>query len=174
VIATTAAGCGAMLQGYGQLLDEEPAAAALAARSRDVTVLLADAALPAPTRRLDLRVTYHDACHLAHAQGVRSAPRELLRRIPGVELVELAESDHCCGSAGTYNLTEPAMAARLLARKVDNILATGAGTVVSANPGCALQIRAGLLMRGARIDVVHPVDLVAASHDSGDTSLPPG
>jgi glycolate oxidase iron-sulfur subunit len=167
VVATTAAGCGAMLRGYGALLADEPdavAAAALAARARDVTEILAAAGLPAPGRRLDRRVTYHDACHLAHAQGVRSAPRDLLRQIPGVELVELAESDHCCGSAGTYNLTEPAMARRLLARKVDHVLATGAAVVATANPGCALQLRAGLLLRGAGLAVAHPVDLLARAY----------
>jgi glycolate oxidase iron-sulfur subunit len=107
-----------------------------------------------------MRATYHDACHLAHAQQIRTAPRRLLAGIPGLELVELGEADVCCGSAGTYNLTEPAMARRLRERKIDHIAATGATCVVTANPGCALQIRAGLAARGLAIRVAHPVELL--------------
>jgi glycolate oxidase iron-sulfur subunit len=113
-----------------------------------------------------LRVAYHDACHLAHAQGVRSAPRELLARIPGVELVALGEADVCCGSAGSYNLTEPAMARRLRERKIDHIVASGAECVAAANPGCLLQIRAGLQARGLEVRVVHPIELLAESASS--------
>jgi glycolate oxidase iron-sulfur subunit len=165
-IVVTASGCGSALKEYGRLLAGDPRyaerAQQFAARVRDVTELLAtldvgpsSAAPPRP-----LRVAYHDACHLAHAQGVREAPRRLLATVPGVELVELAESDVCCGSAGTYNLFEPAMARRLRERKIDCIAASGADCVAAANPGCALQIRAGLAARGLNVRVVHPVELL--------------
>src|SRR5262249_11155670 len=114
-VVVTAAGCGAAMKRYAQLLDDRVGssltqrAGALAARVRDVTEFLAELPLRAPTARVAARVTYHDACHLAHGQQVRAAPRALLRSIPGLELVELAEGELCCGSAGTYNLTEPAM-----------------------------------------------------------------
>jgi glycolate oxidase iron-sulfur subunit len=106
----------------------------------------------------------HDPCHLAHGQGVRAPARTLLAAIPGVELVALEESDWCCGSAGTYNLTEPAMAARLLERKLANVARSGATIVAAANPGCILQMRAGLLGRGSAVRVEHPIDLLAAAH----------
>jgi glycolate oxidase iron-sulfur subunit len=109
-------------------------------------------------------VTVHDPCHLAHGQGVRAAVRELLAAIPDVRLVELEEADTCCGSAGTYNLTEPAMATRLLARKLDRIAATGADVATAANPGCQLQIRAGAMARRLPVEIVHPLELLAAAH----------
>ena len=126
---------------------------------------LGSLSLKAPTRPVQARVTYHDACHLAHGQGVREQPRALLRAIPGLQLTELPESDWCCGSAGTYNLTEPEMARRLLDRKVDNIQATAADLVVTGNPGCLLQIQAGLRQRGLPIKVVHTVDLLAEAYE---------
>ena len=119
-IVTNAAGCGAALRDYGHLLGDDPRASALAARVRDVTELLAEH-LPGPRRPLDLTVTYHEPCHLAHGQRVREAPRTILRAIPGLRLVELAESDLCCGSAGVYNLMEPEIAGQLLVRKLDRI-----------------------------------------------------
>jgi glycolate oxidase iron-sulfur subunit len=152
-LVTNAAGCGAHLRG----LD----------RTRDALELLAELGLPAPAGRLDRRVAVHDPCHLAHGQGLRTPARALLAGIPGVELVELAESDWCCGSAGTYNLTEPAMAARLLARKLANVERSGAATVVAANPGCLLQMRAGALARGSAVVFEHPVDVLAAAHRLG-------
>jgi glycolate oxidase iron-sulfur subunit len=163
-IVVTAAGCGSTLKEYGTLLADDPAyrerARRFAERVRDVTELLdAIGVEPRPHAR-PRRVTYHDACHLAHAQGICAAPRRLLARVPNLELVELPESEVCCGSAGSYNLTEPAMARRLRERKVDHILATGAECVVAANPGCALQIRAGLEARGSTVRVLHPVELL--------------
>ncbi len=107
-----------------------------------------------------VRVTYQDACHLAHAQRVRSEPREVIRRLPGVELVEMRESDHCCGSAGIYNLLQPEMANRLLERKVGAIVECGADVVVSANPGCLIQIQAGLAAAGVKVRAMHLADLV--------------
>jgi glycolate oxidase iron-sulfur subunit len=159
-IVTNAAGCGAAMREYGHLLPEEPRAAALAARVRDVSELLAER-VPGPRRALDLTVTYHDPCHLAHGQRVREAPRALLRAIPGLRLVDLPDSDLCCGSAGVYNLMEPEIARQLLEQKLDRIAATGAEVVVTGNPGCILQIRQGLAARGAATRVHHPVELLA-------------
>jgi glycolate dehydrogenase iron-sulfur subunit len=135
-------------------------ARAFSAKVRDVTEFLAALPLEAPRRGLPLRVTYHDACHLAHGQGVRDAPRALLRQIPGVELVELADADTCCGSAGSYNLTEPEMARRLGDRKAGTIRATGAVCVAAANPGCVMQIQAAARRAGLAVEVVHPVQLL--------------
>jgi glycolate oxidase iron-sulfur subunit len=163
-IIVNAAGCGAVLKEYGELLAEDPAyqarAQAFAAKVRDVTEYLVALPLLPPTVAVPQRVTYHDACHLAHAQGVRDAPRQLLRQIPGLELCELADADACCGSAGSYSLTEPEMAARLGAQKAANIESTGAPLVAAANPGCAMQI--GAALRRAQVDaiVVHPVELL--------------
>jgi len=170
-IVTNTAGCGAMMREYGALLADDPAyaarARAFAARVRDVSELLAAAADRLPLAPLPAAVTYHDACHLAHGQGVVAAPRSLLGRIPGLDLRPLAEADFCCGSAGTYNLTEPAMAERLLVRKVERILATGAEILVTGNPGCMLQIEAGLRARGSAVRVLHTVEVVARSLDAG-------
>jgi glycolate oxidase iron-sulfur subunit len=162
-IVVDAAGCGAHLKGYGHLLadDEEWAAraAALAAKVRDVTEYLAEVA-GERLGRLDLRATYQDACHLAHAQGIKRQPRDLLARVHGLELIEMSDADVCCGSAGSYNVTQPEYADRLLARKVDAILATGARAVVSANPGCMLQMEAGLRARGSKVQVLHVVEVL--------------
>jgi glycolate oxidase iron-sulfur subunit len=163
-IVVNAAGCGAVLKQYGELLADDPAYAARArafsAHVRDVTEYLAALPLAPPRGRLEARVTYHDACHLVHGQGVREAPRTVLRCIPGVELVELADSDLCCGSAGSYNLTEPEMARRLGARKAATVRATGATCVAAANPGCVMQIQAALDRAGVAVTVRHPVELL--------------
>lgn len=167
-VATNAAGCGAMMREYERLLvgDERqrPAAASLAARVRDVTELLAEGGLPEAPHEVRARVAYHDACHLSHGQGVRRAPRELLRAVKGLELVELPDAELCCGSAGTYNVIEPDMAWRLGERKALAVLASGAEIVAVANPGCILQIRAALRLRGRDLPVVHPVELLARAH----------
>ena len=164
-VVTNAAGCGSAMKEYGHWLPDAPAARSLAARTRDVTELLAEAELP--LGRLDVTVTYHDACHLAHGQRIRTQPRDLLRRIPGLRLVELTDSDLCCGSAGVYNLLEPAIADQLLEQKVTRILDTGASIVVTGNPGCLLQIAKGLRARGAAIEVLHPVELLARAITHG-------
>src|SRR5207253_4812007 len=127
--------------------------------SRAVT----DSALRAP--RSAFCVTYHDACHLAHPQHVTKQPRDLVKAVAGNNFVELPESDVCCGSAGSYNLTEPEMARRLQRRKIENILKTGARTVVTTNPGCILQIRAGLKKAGENIEVLHIADFLARCLD---------
>jgi glycolate oxidase iron-sulfur subunit len=171
-ILVNAAGCGAMLKQYGDLLADDPAYAARAqafsAKVRDITEFLAGIELVAPTHPIRARVTYHDACHLAHGQGVRAAPRQLLQQIPGLELVELADADTCCGSAGSYNLTEPDMARRLGERKAANIRATGAACVVVANPGCVMQIQAALRRGGIDAVVRHPIELLDEAYGGED------
>jgi glycolate oxidase iron-sulfur subunit len=115
---------------------------------------------------VDVTATYHDACHLAHGQRIRREPRALLERIPGLRLVDLPESELCCGSAGIYNLVQPDMADRLLARKIDHIAETRARVVVAGNPGCLLQIAKGARARGLDLEVLHPVELLARSVDA--------
>ncbi|MCS6927091.1 MAG: heterodisulfide reductase-related iron-sulfur binding cluster [Candidatus Binatia bacterium] len=167
-IIVNAAGCGAVMKEYGELCKDDARyreqAAQLAAKVRDITEFLGSIPLIAPAREVRAHVTYHDACHLAHGQGIREQPRRLLQAIPGLRLTELAESDWCCGSAGTYNLTEPEMARRLLARKVGHIRETGAEVVVMGNPGCLLQIRAGLRQEGLPVRAMHTVELLAEAY----------
>ena len=163
-IVSAASGCSVAIAEYGVLLKDEPEfaedARAVSARVRDLSSLLLDAASK-PKQEFRCRITYHDACHLAHGLGVREAPRKLLGSIPGVTILEMTESDLCCGSAGSYNLTEPTMARDLVRRKADNIVATGAEYVVLANPGCEFQIAAELRRRGSKIKVVHLADFLA-------------
>lgn len=166
-LVSNSAGCGSTLKEYGELLRDDPVWAATAKRLSecvcDVTEFLVQANLPPPNAHLQAKVTYHDACHLAHAQGIRDAPRQLLARVPGITLVPLNESDMCCGSAGIYNMTQPEMARILLERKVDNIVATDADIVAMGNPGCMAWIEAGLRQRNAAIQVLHVVEIL----DSG-------
>ena len=167
-IVVNAAGCGATLKQYGELLADDPVYAerahAFSAKVRDVTEFLAGIDLVPPQGAVRATVTYHDACHLAHGQGIREAPRQLLRKIPGLELIELTDAEMCCGSAGSYNLTEPDMARRLGERKAANIQATGATCVAAANPGCAMQIQAALRRSGSAAVVKHPVELLDAAY----------
>jgi glycolate oxidase iron-sulfur subunit len=164
-IVVNAAGCGSAMKDYGHVLRDEPdwaeRAAAFAGRVRDVTELLAEAGPRAVRRPVRLKAAYHDACHLAHAQGVRAQPRELLHGIPGLELVEPAEWELCCGSGGIYNLVQPEPAAELGERKARNLLDTGAEAVVAGNPGCALQITAHTERLGRPLPVLHPMELLA-------------
>jgi len=162
VVVANAAGCGSALRDYGRLLDNERAAG-FSAKVRDATELLAADEPRSPRCRTELRVAYHDACHLAHAQGVRAEPRALLAQIPGVELVEPVEWELCCGSAGLYNVLQPEAAAALGRRKAANLLATGADVIAAANPGCALQLRTYLEEAGRPLPIVHPLELVRAS-----------
>lgn len=166
-VVSTAAGCGAMLREYDHVLPADPRAERIARRAVDPLALLAQLGLPAATVPVPERVAIHDPCHLVHGQGVQAEVRTLLRAIPDLELVPLAESDRCCGSAGTYNLTEPEMAARLVARKLDCIEASGATIIAAANPGCLLQIRAGAIARGLDVRIEHPIDLLARAHGVG-------
>jgi glycolate oxidase iron-sulfur subunit len=165
-LVVDAAGCGAAMKEYGHWLGSDPAAAGLAARVRDVSELLVDAELPLGP--LPLTVTYHDACHLAHGQRIRAEPRTLLGRIPGLRLVDLAEADLCCGSAGVYNLFEPDMAEALVERKVARIRETGARVVAAGNPGCLLQIARACRARGVAVETLHPVELLARSVDAAE------
>jgi glycolate oxidase iron-sulfur subunit len=164
VVVANAAGCGSGMKDYAHLLRDDPAwagrAEAFSGKVRDVSELLAQHEPRATRGRVDLRLAYHDACHLAHAQAVGAQPRELLRAIPGVELVEPADWEICCGSAGIYNIVNPGPAAELGERKARNLLATGVDTVAAANPGCALQIAAHAERLGGRLRVVHPVELL--------------
>ena len=164
-IVTNAAGCGSAMKAYGHWLPDDPEVVRLAGRTRDVSELLAAAELP--LQPLPMTATYHDACHLAHGQRIRREPRALLGRIPGLRLVELPESELCCGSAGIYNLLEPDMADRLLERKIDRIVETGARVVVTANPGCLLQIAKGARARGLDLEILHPVEVLARAVDAG-------
>ncbi|MEA2193310.1 MAG: glycolate oxidase iron-sulfur subunit, partial [Solirubrobacteraceae bacterium] len=176
-VVVNAAGCGSAIKDYGHLLREDPEwrerAEALAARAVDVHELLASVPARAPRGTIELKLAYHDACHLAHAQGVRSQPRELLRSIPGIELVEPREWELCCGSAGIYNLTRPDAAAELGARKADNLIETGADAIAAANPGCTLQIAAHLRRKGAPLELLHPMQLLARSIEAGYAAQPP-
>ena len=172
-VAVNAAGCGSSMRDYGRLLADDPewaeGAAAFSATVRDVSELLDELGPVAPRGPLALRVAYHDACHLAHAQGVRAQPRALLAGIPGVELAEPDEWEVCCGSAGIYNLLQPEPGAELGRRKAANLLATGAEAIVAGNPGCALQISTYLEAAGEPLPVYHPMELVARSIDGGRT-----
>ena len=171
-VVVNAAGCGSSMKEYAALLADDPAwaarAAAFAARVRDVHEVLADLGPPrAPRARLPFRVAYHDACHLAHAQGIRQQPRDLLRAIPGLELVPFAEGDLCCGSAGIYNLVEPGPARELGLRKARHLAAAVPDVVATANPGCTLQITAAAAELGRPMRVVHPIELIDASIRGG-------
>lgn len=168
-IVVNAAGCGSTMKEYGLLfhgLPEQAEAEGFAQRVRDVHELLYAADLPAPKRNDSLCITYHDACHLVHGQGIREQPRALLRRLPGVKLVEMDGADLCCGSAGIYNLLQPKLARQALQRKIEHIRATGASIVASANPGCTLWIRQGLQEAGLPIEVLHPVEILAKAYDA--------
>jgi len=158
IVVTNAAGCGSALKEYGHWLGDE-GAERFAGLVKDISEVLVDADLP--LGELRETVTYHDACHLAHGQRVRAQPRELLRRIPGLTLVDLKDSDLCCGSAGVYNLLEPEMAAELGRRKVERIRETGARIVATGNPGCIMQISQQALEAGLVLEVMHPVTLLS-------------
>ncbi len=166
-IAINAAGCGSALKEYGELLAGDPAfaarAAAFSAKVRDISEFLAAVEPRAVRHPIRVRVAYHDACHLGHAQGIRSEPRALLRSIPGLELCEIPGGEECCGSAGIYNLVQPESAAEIGARKAENVLAAGADLLASANPGCTLQIQTALARRGATLVAAHPIEILDAS-----------
>ena len=164
VYVVNAAGCGSALKEYGELFAGDPEwaerATRFSQRVRDVTEVLDAMDIAPPLRGNLAEVTYQEPCHLAHAQRVTAAPRRLLGKIPGLRLVEMAESAVCCGSAGIYNLTQPAMSRRLRDRKIENVTRTGATVVATANPGCALQLAAGLRDAGANVRVAHVVELL--------------
>ena len=169
-VVVNTSGCGAHMKAFGRLLADEPAyaerAAGFARSVQDVSEFLAREPLRGPLRPVPMTVTYHDPCHVVHGQKVRAQPRQLLAQIPGLKVVDLAESDWCCGSAGIYNLTQPEMATRLLNRKVNHVLATGVQAVVTANPGCILQIQQGLKERGRDVRVLHIVEVLGRAYDA--------
>jgi glycolate oxidase iron-sulfur subunit len=165
-VIVNVAGCGSMLKDYGHHWHDAMQAkrAQWASKVKDVCQFLDELGLIPPLGPLPVTATYHDACHLVHAQKVREAPRNLLGKIPGLRLVDLPESELCCGAAGTYNLTEPEMADQLGRRKLANILGTGARTVIAANAGCILQIAREARRQGHQLEVVHPIDLLDKSY----------
>jgi glycolate oxidase iron-sulfur subunit len=167
-VVINAAGCGSTMKEYGFLLRDDAEwsarAAAFSARCKDVSEVLAEVPIKAPLAALPLRVAYHDACHLRHAQGIHTEPRAVLAQIPSLEVAEMAEASLCCGSAGVYNLLHPETANELGDRKVQHLLATGAQALVSANPGCLLQLQASLRRNGhAALPTFHMVELLDAS-----------
>jgi glycolate oxidase iron-sulfur subunit len=167
-VVVNAAGCGSSMKEYGELLADDPEWSARArrfsSRVRDVSEVLTELGEPRATRHpLQAKVAYHDACHLAHAQGVRAQPRELLGTIPGLELVSPVESEVCCGSAGIYNLVQPEAAGDLGNRKVRHLAALKPDLVATGNPGCTIQIAAAAAQAGFRWPVVHPIELLDTS-----------
>jgi len=149
------AGCGSHLKDFYP---------ALKGRVKDLTEWLVEVGLPPAARELKVRVTYQDACHLAHAQGIRKQPRDLIQAIPGVELVEMRHPEICCGAAGLYSTLEPSMSARILSEKTDDVLGTRAEIVVTANPGCQMQLSAGIRSRGSTMRVEHVAELLASAY----------
>jgi glycolate oxidase iron-sulfur subunit len=167
-IVINAAGCGSTMKEYGHLLRDDPAwaarAAEFSAKCKDVSEILCELPARSPRHALPMRVAYHDACHLRHAQAIHAEPRRLLATIPGLEVAEIEEASLCCGSAGVYNLLHPEPANQLGDRKVENLLATKAEAVISANPGCLLQLMSGLRRRGLdAMPTYHMVELLDAS-----------
>jgi glycolate oxidase iron-sulfur subunit len=163
-IVSTIAGCGAMLREYDVLLRDDLAyrdrARQFSSKVRDISEVLLELGLPEMKYPVNETITYHDACHLAHAQKVTSAPRKLLSQIPGLKVVPLPESDLCCGAAGTYNLTQPEMATQLADRKLKNIAATDVNIVAAGNVGCAMHIQSEADLRHQKLRIVHPVELL--------------
>jgi len=162
------AGCGSTIKEYGHILKDDPEyaerAEAISAKARDVMEFLSEAGLTGELKDLNIRVTYQDACHLGHAQRIKDEPRSVIRQIPGVEFTELVESDVCCGSAGIYNLVQPEMSRKLLARKTSHVEETGADYLVAGNPGCLLQIEKGIRQKGLKMKTAHPVELLDWSY----------
>jgi glycolate oxidase iron-sulfur subunit len=178
VVVVNAAGCGSSMKSYGELFRDDPAwaprAQAFAAKVRDVTEVLAGLEpARAPRHRLDMRIAYHDACHLGHAQGIRQQPRDLLAAIPGVTLVPIADGEICCGSAGIFNLVQPEMASELGRRKAANIADAKPDIVATTNPGCMLQITAAARAAGDARRIVHVIEVLDASIRNAERALRP-
>jgi glycolate oxidase iron-sulfur subunit len=154
-LVVDSAGCGAHLKDFYPELK---------GRVMDITEWLAEIGLPAPKRDVKLRVTYQDACHLAHAQRIKKQPRDLIRSLPGIELVEMRHPDICCGAAGLYSTLEANMSNRILQEKLADLSATGAQIVVTANPGCQMQLAAGLRSQRSTMKVMHVTELLASAY----------
>ncbi|MGZ4505084.1 MAG: (Fe-S)-binding protein, partial [Nocardioidaceae bacterium] len=166
-VVVNAAGCGSSMKEYAALLADDPRyaarAEAFAGKVRDVSEILTELGTVARRHPLEISVAYHDACHLGHAQGVRAQPRRLLGEIPGLELREVAEPELCCGSAGIYNILNPGPARELGDRKARNVVATGADLLVTANPGCLMQVRSAIERSGRPMGLVHTIEVIDAS-----------
>ncbi|HEU5227854.1 MAG TPA: heterodisulfide reductase-related iron-sulfur binding cluster [Ktedonobacteraceae bacterium] len=170
-IIINSAGCGSTLKEYAHLLLDDPVyadrAKAFSAKIKDISEFLASSELNRDMGEIKHVVAYHDACHLAHGQKIKQQPRQLLKAIPGLTLVDLKESDWCCGSAGVYNITNQEMATELLERKMNNITATGANIIATGNPGCMMQIAMGIRERGLKMEVKHPIELLDEAYRAG-------
>ena len=176
-IITNAAGCGSHLKTYGRLLAEDPIYAERALewdqKLKDINEWLVEIGFRKPKSAgipTSQKVTYHEACHLCHGQKITRQPREILKAIPGMELVELTESNWCCGSAGVYNITQPETAAILQGRKIANVERTKAAVVATCNPGCHLQLQTGLKNKGSAQQVSQPVSLLAEAYRNEKSS----
>ena len=166
LVAVNSAGCGAMIKEYGELLAGEPLeeeAVALASRVKDVSELLAERG-PRQGKSVRLRVAYDPPCHLLHAQGIADPPLTVLNAVPGIEHVPHSDAEMCCGSAGSYSFTQSALSRSVLERKVNSILEVNPDIVASGNPGCIMQIGAGLAAAGSDLSVVHPVEILDRSY----------
>jgi glycolate oxidase iron-sulfur subunit len=175
-IITNAAGCGSHLKNYDRLLEQDSKyagrAKAWSAKLKDIHEWLIRIDAVAPATEMPMEVTYHEACHLCHGQKITRQPRQILQLIPGLKLIELPESTWCCGSAGIYNITQPEQSAKLLARKMKNIALTQAPIVASANPGCTVQLEAGVRNDAGDIEIVHPVSLLARAYRAAEMRQP--
>ena len=172
-VISNAGGCGAVLKQYGQLLENDELYAAKArqfvGKLKDISEFLVENLYVQPTGRLDLRVTYADSCHLRHGQHVVSQPRQLLRSIPGVELVELAQPEMCCGSAGVYNILHADTAGEILDAKMADVALTQAQVLITTNTGCHLQLVQGVRKAGLKMEVLHLVQLLDRAYMTNDT-----
>jgi glycolate dehydrogenase iron-sulfur subunit len=166
-VVANSAGCGSSMKEYADLLAGDPAYAERARRFaegvRDISEFLHERGTVAPRHPLPMTIAYHDACHLRHAQGIRTQPRELLTGIPGLQLREIADADLCCGSAGIYNILNPVAARELGDRKAANVLQTKAQLLVTANPGCLMQVASSVERSGGRIGLAHTIEVIDAS-----------
>jgi len=169
VYVINAAGCGSTLKEYGEMFAHDEVwaerARAFSSKVRDITELLAQSGIPRPDKALEATAPFQDPCHLAHAQRIAAEPRKLLAMVPGLKLVEMKESSVCCGSAGIYNVTQPEMSARLQERKIENATATRADLIVTANPGCAMQLQTGLRKAGSSVPVKHIVEVLDEAYE---------
>ncbi len=163
-VVVASAGCGSTMKEYDDLLHEDPEyaekAQALSAKVKDISEFLVGLPWEPPKGKLPVRVTYQDACHLAHAQRITEAPRLLLQSIPGLQLVEMEASSRCCGAAGLYSTLQPEMSRQLQRNKVLSVLATGSEVMATANPGCAIQMETGLREAASQVTVSHVIDLL--------------
>ena len=161
------AGCGSAVKEYAYLLSEDPnysqKAKRLAEKTKDIMEFIDEIGIDRNLNDLNMKITYQDACHISHGQNIRSAPRNILSKIPGLELIEMKNSDTCCGSAGLYNILQPDLAEDILAKKIESIENTSAECIVAGNPGCLLQIQKGLRERKRNLKIAHPIEILDKS-----------